>query len=428
MARIRLDTPYINKDGKPLKYLTPVGAKNILDVHPSMTARLQDATVPLIVTEGARKADALTTIGRCAISLAGVWNWVTKMSDGRRGVPLQDFESISLYDRRVILMFDSDARSNANVRLALGRLDDMLTSRGAKVEVVLPPAGPNGEKQGIDDYLAAGGDFEALWTLQETEPVAQEEPSRTFTKLQEQIAKYVVMGDAAQLVVALWVVHAHRVLHFEQTPYLTITSPQRQCGKSRLIELLEMLVPRPWVAITPSDAVVYREVHKRKPTLLLDEVDTIFAPKTADRYEGLRAIINAGHRRGATVPRCLNFGADAEHFSVYCAKVLAGIGVLPATITDRSIPIRLARKTRSEKVERFRLRTARAECEPIRTALASWAAQNGEALADARPDLPEELSDRMQEGCEPAVSYRGRPQLRKRGTQCTRGATHRGEA
>lgn len=227
---------------------------------------------------------------------------------------------------------------------------------------------------------------------------------RPLEKLQALISRYVVMSDEERLVVALWVVHTHCVAEFEQTPYLTVTSPQRQCGKSRLLELLELLVPRPGTTVMPSEAIVFRKIDAEMPTLLLDEVDAIFAPKTADRYEGLRAILNSGHRRGNPVSRCVNFGADLVDFQVYCAKVLAGIGVLPATITDRSIPIRLERKLRSERVERFRRREASALAEPVRAGIAEWAAENGPSLAMARPEMPDELSDRMQEGCEPLVA------------------------
>jgi Protein of unknown function (DUF3631) len=218
------------------------------------------------------------------------------------------------------------------------------------------------------------------------------------------IGRYIVMTPAQRLVVALWIVHTYLVDLLEQTAYLTVTSPVRQCGKSRLLELLELIVPRPWPAVTPSEAVVYRTVHARMPTLLLDEVDAIFAPKTADRHEGLRAILNAGHRRGATVPRCIGVSSKPQDFKVYCAKVLAGIGVLPDTITDRSIPIRLARKTRSEHVERFRRREAKQLCDPLKAELERWAEEHGATIAAARPPLPDELSDRMQEGCEPLLA------------------------
>jgi Protein of unknown function (DUF3631) len=244
-----------------------------------------------------------------------------------------------------------------------------------------------------------------------TAPAQVEESSTSGTpahplveKLLALIERYIVMTPEQRLVVALWIIHTHVIELLEQTAYLTVTSPVRQCGKSRLLELLELLVPRAWPAVTPSEAVVYRTVHARMPTLLLDEVDAIFAPKTADRHEGLRAILNAGHRRGVTVPRCIGTSSTPQDFNVYCAKVLAGIGVLPDTITDRSIPIRLARKRRSEQVERFRRREATELVAPVRAELERWAKERGSALAAARPELPDELSDRMQEGCEPLLA------------------------
>jgi hypothetical protein len=248
--------------------------------------------------------------------------------------------------------------------------------------------------------------------------VASAPPSsgvRPLDKLTGLLRKYVVMTEPQYLVMALWIVHTHGVEQFEQTPYVTVTSPERQCGKSRLMELTEFLVPRPWYAIMPSEAVVYRKIEAEMPTMLLDEVDAIFAPRTADRFEPLRAMLNAGFRRTATVDRAANFGNDLVQFNVYCAKMLAGIGVLPATITDRAVPIRLQRKRRDEKVAKFSRRQAKAECEPIRAAIAAWMKQpvqdgNGVPFARAavlgvtRPEMPEQLSDRMQEGCEPLVA------------------------
>ena len=71
------------------------------------------------------------------------------------------------------------------------------------------------------------------------------------------LARYVVMTDAQRLVIALWIVHTHLVQHVEQTPYLSITSPDPECGKSRLLEVLNQLVARPWMTVRPSEAVAY---------------------------------------------------------------------------------------------------------------------------------------------------------------------------
>ncbi|MEZ5077146.1 MAG: hypothetical protein R2725_06875 [Solirubrobacterales bacterium] len=153
-------------------------------------------------------------------------------------------------------------------------------------------------------------------------------------ELDEFIGRFVVMDDDQRLVVALWIIHTYCLDAFEQTPYLLITSPEKQCGKSRLLEVLELFVAKPWMAVLPSEAVAYRKIDLDQPTLLLDEIDTIFNSKSADRYESLRAILNSGHRRGITVPRCLGTGTEFQEFSVFCPKVIAGIGSIPETVAE----------------------------------------------------------------------------------------------
>src|SRR5215208_6670838 len=73
--QIRPDAPRENSDGKAIKYETPSGSSVRLDVHPSQTGRVKDASVPLWITEGVKKADSLASRGQCALSLQGVWCW-----------------------------------------------------------------------------------------------------------------------------------------------------------------------------------------------------------------------------------------------------------------------------------------------------------------------------------------------------------------
>jgi hypothetical protein len=217
------------------------------------------------------------------------------------------------------------------------------------------------------------------------------------------IRKYVVLTDAQVLIVALWVIHTHSLVIDEinamvqQTPYLAVTSPDKRCGKTRLLETLEQIVMRPWRTITPSEAVLFRQIDRSRPTLLLDETDTIFNPKMRDRYEGHRALLNAGNRKGARVSRCLGSSGEIADFDPSCPKVLAGIGTLPDTVTDRSIPIRLKRKSREEKVARFLLRTVKPEAEAIKASVAEFL---DELELEDEPEMPPQIDDRMQEGCE----------------------------
>jgi hypothetical protein len=219
------------------------------------------------------------------------------------------------------------------------------------------------------------------------------------------ITKYVVLTDDQAVACALWCLHTHVVDTADVTPYLSITSAEKQSGKTVLLDVLEQLVHKPWRAVTPSAAVTFRTIEKDAPTLLLDEVDTIWGAKARDDDEGLRAVLNAGFRRhGSTVPRCDGPKMRVRNFRTFCPKALAGIGDLPDTVADRSIPIRMERKRRDDHVERWRERTGRLVgeqvAESVRVAVVAVVAD----LEGYEPDLPDELSNRAQDAWEPLLA------------------------
>src|SRR5207244_1991266 len=97
------------------------------------------------------------------------------------------------------------------------------------------------------------------------------------------LRRFVVMSDVQADAVALWVAHTHVFDAFGCTPYLAITSPEKRSGKTRLLEVLELLVREPLPTANISDAALFRVIEERKPTLLVDEVDSIFGKKSRDR-------------------------------------------------------------------------------------------------------------------------------------------------
>src|SRR5215211_1798593 len=104
--QIKPDSPRKDRDGKPIKYETPAKSRVRLDIHPSQADRLKKPTIPLWITEGVKKADCLVSHGQCTVALQGVWCWQ------KDGLPL--------------------------------------------------PEGEGGKKQGVDDYLVAGGTVEDM--------------------------------------------------------------------------------------------------------------------------------------------------------------------------------------------------------------------------------------------------------------------------
>lgn len=161
--QLRPDKPRKDKRGKAMKYMTPKGVGNILDIHPRSMRALADTSVPLWITEGVKKGDAMTTHGLCAISLAGVWCWCVPKTHGSELLP--DWDHVPLEEREVYIVFDSDVMVKNEVGLALERLVSALESRGASVKVVYLPAAPDDAKNGVDDYLVAGGTVSEMYEM-----------------------------------------------------------------------------------------------------------------------------------------------------------------------------------------------------------------------------------------------------------------------
>jgi Protein of unknown function (DUF3631) len=229
--------------------------------------------------------------------------------------------------------------------------------------------------------------------------------SLILNDVREFIRRFVVLDNAQADAVTLWVAHTHVFEAFGCTPYLAISSPEKRSGKTRLLEVLELLVREPVATANISDAALFRVIEKRKPTLLIDEVDAIFGKKAREREE-LRGMINAGYRRGATTHRMGGKNnTTLQTFSVYCPKAFAGIGdCLPDTILDRAISIGLKRRTRDKSVERFRLREVEPKGHSLRDRLADWLEPQHDYLAEQRPTLPTELDDRAQDVWEPLLA------------------------
>jgi hypothetical protein len=216
------------------------------------------------------------------------------------------------------------------------------------------------------------------------------------------VRRFVVLTDHQAVVLALWAFHTHAFDAAETTPYVSVTSAEKRSGKSRLLEVLEMLVRQPLVSVNVSDAALFRAIHEKQPTVIFDEIDSVFGPKARDR-EDLRGLLNAGFRTGAVTLRMGGKNnTELQTFNVYCPKVFAGIGELPDTIRDRCIRIRLERRTRDEAIERFRRRDINTD--DLAATLSSLADHLVPQLCDARPSLPDELDDRAQDVWEPLLA------------------------
>ena len=186
------------------------------------------------------------------------------------------------------------------------------------------------------------------------------------------IRRFGILPDAAYLPLGIWGVATYVSDAFDAFPYVALLSPAKRCGKTRVLEVLELFCAKPQRVTTVSSASLFRMMGDA-PTLLLDEVEALRNSKPSDTTQAVLAILNAGHRKGATVTRCEPPSWEVRHFPVYGPKAFAAIGALPDTLADRSICITMQRKTPSQVVDRFLQGRARADAGPLRELLTEWA-------------------------------------------------------
>ncbi len=215
-------------------------------------------------------------------------------------------------------------------------------------------------------------------------------------------------SDYALVAHTLWIAHAHLMQCWESTPRIAFSSPERGSGKTRALEVTETLVPNPIHAVNVTPAYLFRKVGDEEaglPTILYDEVDTLFGSKVQDTGE-VRGLLNAGHRRGANTGRCIVVGkkVTTEEIPAYCAVALAGLGNLPDTIASRSILIDMRRRAPNEEVEPFRHRYHADEAKPIKKDLAEWCAEHEAQLYGAVPQMPQGIEDRDADCWEPLLA------------------------
>ncbi|HJQ26881.1 MAG TPA: DUF3631 domain-containing protein [Blastocatellia bacterium] len=188
--------------------------------------------------------------------------------------------------------------------------------------------------------------------------------------------------------VALWCLYAYVFDAFEVSPLLVLTSPQKRCGKTTLLMLIDRLVPRALSLSNITAAALFRTIEKYHPVLVIDEADSFMTDN-----EELRGIINSGHRKAmAYVIRTTGDDHEPQRFTTWTPKVIALIGHPPDTIEDRSLIIKMQRKRVSEAVEELRLDRL-VWLGDLRRRAARWAADNVDTLKAADPIIPDIITN-----------------------------------
>jgi hypothetical protein len=214
------------------------------------------------------------------------------------------------------------------------------------------------------------------------------------------IRRYCILPqDEAYDAVTLWDAATHAQPAWETATRLVIKAPEKQCGKSRLLDMVDAMSFRPMMAASMSPAALIASIDEDEPpTILMDEVDTIFTG--AGSNESLRGLLNAGHQRGRPYVRVRN-GHRVEQ-PTYAMAALAGIGDMPGTIEDRAVVINMRRRGPGEHVDPYRRKRDEAPLRSLGFHLSAWVRENMDYLAEHNPVNP--LEDRAADNWEPLLS------------------------
>lgn len=224
------------------------------------------------------------------------------------------------------------------------------------------------------------------------------------------VTRYVAFAEPEQAdVIALFVLHTYAFDYARTTPYLYVTSAEKQSGKTRTLEVLEQICRTATRADNLTSAVMFRLIESRRPTLMVDEVDTIFS---GAKNEELRGVLNSGYKSGGFIFRAIGNPNDEDggiiQFNTFCPKILAGIdnGLVPDTVLDRAIRIQLKRKAPGQTVEEFYAEDVELEVEELTAAIEAWIGAQSDKLADRtrRPARIDGIGDRANEISRPLLA------------------------
>ncbi|HEU5161141.1 MAG TPA: DUF3631 domain-containing protein [Streptosporangiaceae bacterium] len=233
-------------------------------------------------------------------------------------------------------------------------------------------------------------------------PAATPKGAALLDALLAALTRYVILPTPhAADAVALWIAATHAQPAWAHAPRLVIRAPEKRCGKSRLLDVVEATCHNPFITVNSSPAAVYRSITDDPPTLLVDEADTLFGPK-AEGNEDLRGLLNAGHQRNRPAKRYDANTGRVESIPTFAMAALAGIGAMPDTIEDRAVIIRMRRRAPGETVHPYRHRRDRPPLRTLAYQLAKWLRADLPALEAAEPAMP--VEDRAADTWEPLTA------------------------
>jgi hypothetical protein len=172
---LKPNQPRLNQEGKTIKYEHPYKTATrafflvpgradweliadkagvAIGDYENFWVWVKENNIPILITEGAKKAASLLSNGYVAIGIPGIFNGHRKDKDSNKRYLISELE-VFADGRDFIIIFDNDSKQSAkiNTEIAASQLGGLLRKKKCRVAV----ATWNYPFKGIDDLIAANG-------------------------------------------------------------------------------------------------------------------------------------------------------------------------------------------------------------------------------------------------------------------------------
>jgi hypothetical protein len=381
---------------------------------------LPEAKERLLLVEGASDVHVLTYCGVSALGIPGASNFKPEMVSA-----LLPFDELALIQEpeKAGEKFVSSITAALKAAEYKGVVKAVSLPEKDPRALWLKDTGPGRRNKKASSMIDALSYDERMWefmavlerTIAAAAPINLY-PSIPLTKdlltdLTALIRQFIFFkNERVALLIGTWILATYISERFQYLPILWITSPVMRCGKSRLVDIIDKLVWKSSGSVINTSLAALYYMTAEGCTFLADEVENL---KNSDReqFGAIIGIINAGFAKGATVRRMVQLEGEwvLKKFPVYGPKLLSGIATVTDTIRDRSLPIKMIRKSRKEKTARLNMRRYGKVFTDLQQSIGLWSEENSELIEKIYDDLPEEselasCDDRFIDIVEPLLS------------------------
>ena len=140
------------------------------------------------------------------------------------------------------------------------------------------------------------------------------------------------------LVVGCWIVATYFYPLFPAFPRLHLQG-EKGSGKSKLLEIVSHTAFNGLLRLNPTPATLFRLIDPLRPTLCLDEMESLLTTE----HREINGILNNGYRGGGSIDRCEGKDFQLRTFAVYAPIALAGISGVNSITLDRCISLVMER-------------------------------------------------------------------------------------